>query len=35
LSFVTVILQHHGAKLEIESEPQRGTLFRMRFPAEV
>jgi signal transduction histidine kinase len=35
LSFVTVILQHHGAKLEIESELQRGTLFRMRFPVKV
>ena len=25
------ILEHHGAKLEIESEPQRGALFRVRF----
>jgi signal transduction histidine kinase len=32
LSFVAVILKHHGASLQIESEPQQGTLFRMRFP---
>jgi signal transduction histidine kinase len=32
LSFVVVILEHHRASLEIESEPGRGTLFRMRFP---
>jgi signal transduction histidine kinase len=31
LSFVVVILQHHGAELEIESEPLKGTLFRARF----
>ncbi len=33
LSFVTTILEHHRAKLEIESELQRGTTFRARFPA--
>jgi signal transduction histidine kinase len=33
LSFVTVILEHHRATLEIESAPQQGALFRIRFPA--
>jgi signal transduction histidine kinase len=33
LSFVAAILEHHGAKLEIESEPLRGATFRARFPA--
>ena len=33
LSFVQMILQHHGATLEIESEPLKGTLFRVRFPS--
>jgi signal transduction histidine kinase len=32
LSFVAVVLEHHGAKLEIESEPLQGALFRLRFP---
>lgn len=32
LSFVAVVLEHHGAELEIESEPLRGALFRVRFP---
>jgi signal transduction histidine kinase len=32
LSFVVVILEHHDARLEIESEPLRGALFRVRFP---
>jgi signal transduction histidine kinase len=32
LSFVVVILEHHHAQLEIESEPLRGALFRVRFP---
>jgi signal transduction histidine kinase len=32
LSFVAVILERHKATLEIESEPLRGTLFRVRFP---
>src|SRR3981189_3109747 len=33
LSFVLTILEHHRAALEIESAPQIGTTFRMRFPA--
>lgn len=32
LSFVAMVLEHHGAKLEIESEPLKGTVFRVRFP---
>ncbi len=32
LSFVAVILEHHRATLDIESEPLRGALFRVRFP---
>jgi signal transduction histidine kinase len=32
LSFVTIVLDHHGASLEIESEPLQGTTFRMGFP---
>jgi signal transduction histidine kinase len=32
LSFVVAILEHHRAKLEIESAPLRGTTFRVRFP---
>jgi signal transduction histidine kinase len=32
LSFVAVVLEHHAAELEIESEPEKGTLFRIRFP---
>ncbi len=32
LSFVQVVLDNHGAKLEIESEPLRGATFRVRFP---
>jgi signal transduction histidine kinase len=32
LSFVVVILDHHGAKLEIESAPLKGASFRMKFP---
>src|SRR5262249_54687632 len=32
LSFVVVILEHHGAALEIESEPLHGTTFRANFP---
>lgn len=31
LSFVAVVLEHHHAELEIESEPLRGTTFRVRF----
>ncbi len=33
LSFVRMILQHHGATLAIESEPFKGAVFRVRFPA--
>jgi signal transduction histidine kinase len=33
LSFVVAILEHHRARLEIDSEPLRGTTFRIRFPA--
>lgn len=33
LSFVQMILQHHGAILEIDSAPLKGACFRMRFPA--
>ena len=32
LSFVAVVLEHHGADLEIESVPFEGALFRIRFP---
>jgi signal transduction histidine kinase len=32
LSFVTVILEHHGGRLEIESEPLKGATFRVSFP---
>ncbi len=35
LSFVVVILEHHHAALEIESEPLRGTTFRVSFPVSV
>jgi signal transduction histidine kinase len=35
LSFVTMILKHHQAELEIESTPQAGTTFRLKFPAAV
>jgi signal transduction histidine kinase len=31
LSFVAVILEHHGATLEIESKPLHGATFRVRF----
>ncbi len=34
LSFVVAILEHHDAKLEIASEPLRGTTFRIRFPGD-
>jgi signal transduction histidine kinase len=33
LSFVVAILEHHHARLEVESEPLRGTTFRLSFPA--
>jgi signal transduction histidine kinase len=32
LSFVTVVLQHHHGELEIDSEPFKGAIFRMRLP---
>ena len=32
LSFVTVILDNHKAKLDIESAPLQGALFRASFP---
>jgi signal transduction histidine kinase len=32
LSFVSAIVEHHQAKLEIASEPQHGTVFTIRFP---
>jgi signal transduction histidine kinase len=32
LSFVAVVLEHHGSELEVESEPLKGATFRMRFP---
>ncbi|HET6573047.1 MAG TPA: ATP-binding protein, partial [Fimbriiglobus sp.] len=32
LSFVAVVLEHHGAELEIASEPLKGATFRVRFP---
>ncbi|AWM36116.1 Sensor protein FixL [Gemmata obscuriglobus] len=32
LSFVAMVLEHHGGELEIESAPLRGTTFRVRFP---
>jgi signal transduction histidine kinase len=32
LSFVVVILEHHQATLEIESQPLHGALFRASFP---
>ncbi len=33
LSFVAVILDHHRARLEIESQPLHGARFRVTFPA--
>jgi signal transduction histidine kinase len=32
LSFTVVVLEHHGAVLEIDTEPLKGTTFRVRFP---
>lgn len=32
LSFVNVILEHHRATMEIDSQPMRGTTFRAKFP---
>ena len=34
LSFVAVVLEHHEAKLDIESQPLHGALFRIRFPRD-
>jgi len=34
LSFVVVILGHHKAQLEIESQPLQGALFRVLFPVQ-
>jgi signal transduction histidine kinase len=33
LSFVLIILEHHQAKLTIDSEPMKGSRFRVNFPA--
>ncbi len=33
LSFVAMVLEHHGGALAIESEPKAGTTFRIAFPA--
>jgi signal transduction histidine kinase len=33
LSFVSVILAHHKASLDVESKPHQGATFRVRFPA--
>lgn len=33
LSFVAVVLDHHGATMEIDSAPLKGTTFRLRFLA--
>jgi signal transduction histidine kinase len=35
LSFVTVILEHHRATLDIESQPLEGATFRVSFPLAV
>ncbi len=35
LSFVQMVLDNHGAKLEIESSPLQGATFRVRFPASI
>ncbi len=32
LSFVAMVLEHHGGQLSIESQPLAGTTFRMEFP---
>lgn len=32
LSFVTMVLEHHGAELEIESAPRKGATFRIIIP---
>lgn len=35
LSFVVVVLEHHHATLDIESEPEKGATFRISFPIQV
>jgi signal transduction histidine kinase len=35
LAFVTVILEHHRATLEIDSQPLQGAVFRIGFPLAV
>jgi signal transduction histidine kinase len=32
LSFTVVVLEHHGAELEVDSAPLKGATFRVRFP---
>jgi signal transduction histidine kinase len=32
LSFVAVVLEHHNGTMQIESQPLKGALFRIRFP---
>jgi signal transduction histidine kinase len=32
LSFTVVVLEHHNAELEIDSEPLKGAMFRISFP---
>ncbi len=32
LSFVAMVVEHHGGTLEVDSAPLRGTTFRVRFP---
>jgi signal transduction histidine kinase len=32
LSFVAVVLDHHGATMEVDSAPLQGATFRLRFP---
>lgn len=32
LSFVAMVLEHHGARLEVESQPLQGATFRIVFP---
>jgi signal transduction histidine kinase len=34
LSFVAMVLDHHHSELQIESEPQHGATFRIRFVEE-
>jgi signal transduction histidine kinase len=33
LSFVTVVLEHHHARIEVDSAPHQGATFRLIFPA--